>query len=61
MNHHPKFLTYYPPRNRTEFTLTISLNGESEKIAEQLQQLPPEAVQTLTQAIAVWIGKNKSP
>jgi rubrerythrin len=61
MNHHPKFSTYYPTRNKTEVTLTVPLNGESEKIAEQLQQLPPEAVQILTQAIAIWIGKNKSP
>jgi hypothetical protein len=68
MNHRPEVSTnlfekdlLYLSRNQTEVTLSVPLNGEPEKVADRLQQLPPEAVQILTQAIAIWIGKNKSP
>jgi uncharacterized protein YpuA (DUF1002 family) len=39
----------------------LQLNGDSEKIAEQLQNFPPEAIQSLTEAIAMWFGQNKIP
>jgi hypothetical protein len=42
-------------------SFALQLNGDSEKIAEQLQNLPPEAIQSLTEAIAMWFGQNKIP
>lgn len=43
-------------------SLALQLNGDTEKIAEQLKNFPPEAIQSLTIAIAMWVGQqNKSP
>jgi hypothetical protein len=40
-------------------SFALQLNGDSEKIAEQLQNFTPEAIQSLIEAIAVWFGQNK--
>jgi hypothetical protein len=42
-------------------SLALQLNGDTEKIAEQLQGLPPDTIKTLMEAIAMWIGQQKSP
>jgi hypothetical protein len=42
-------------------SFALQLNGGSGKIAEQLQNFPPEAIQSLTEAIAMWFGQNKIP
>lgn len=42
-------------------SFALQLNGDTEKIAEQLQNFPPEAIQTLTEAIAMWMRQNKTP
>lgn len=39
----------------------LQLNGDTEKIAEQLKGLPPDTVKALMEAIAMWIGQQKSP
>ena len=39
----------------------LQLNGNSEKISEQLKNLPPETLQKLVEAIAIWISNNKNP
>ena len=39
----------------------LQLNGDTEKLVEQLKTFPPELIQTLLEAIAMWIGQNKSP
>lgn len=40
-------------------SFALQLNGDSEKIAEQLQNFSPEAIQSLIEAIAMWFGQNK--
>jgi hypothetical protein len=42
-------------------SVVLQSNGNSEQIAEQLQKLSPEAIQNLTEAIAMWLGQNKTP
>ena len=42
-------------------SFALQINGDSEKIAEQLQNFPPEAIASLTEAIAMWMRQNKSP
>lgn len=42
-------------------SLIIQINNGVDKVSEQLEKLPPDAFQTLVEAIAVWIGKNKPP
>lgn len=42
-------------------SFALQLNGDSEKVAEQLKNFPPELIQSLMEAIAMWIGQNKSP
>ena len=42
-------------------SFALQLNGEADKVAEQLQNLPPEAIASLTEAIAMWMRQNKSP
>ena len=69
MKHYPEISTnlidndlLYLPCHETQITLTVPLNGKTEEVAQQLQEFPPEAIQILTEAIAMWIGeKNKSP
>ncbi len=40
-------------------SLVIQINNGVDKVSEQLEKLPPEAFQTLMEAIAVWVEKNK--
>jgi hypothetical protein len=42
-------------------SFVLQLNGDSEKISEQFKNLPPETLQKLVEAIAMWIGQNKPP
>ena len=42
-------------------SFALQVNGDSEKIAEQLSNFPPEAIANLTEAIAMWMRQNKSP
>ena len=42
-------------------SFALQLNGEADKVAEQLQNLPPEAIASLTEAIAMWMRQNKTP
>ena len=42
-------------------SFALQINGDSEKIAEQLASLPPEAVANITEAIAMWMKRNKPP
>lgn len=42
-------------------SFALQLNGDSEKVAEQLSNFPPEAVVSLTEAIAMWMRQNQSP
>ena len=42
-------------------SFALQLNGDSEKVAEQLKNFPPELIQSLMEAIAMWIGQNTSP
>ena len=42
-------------------SFALQLNGEAEKVAEQLQNFPPEAIASLTEAIAMWMRQNKNP
>jgi hypothetical protein len=42
-------------------SLALQLNGNSEALEEQLKNLPFDVVLSLVEAIALWIGKNKSP
>ncbi len=37
----------------------LQLNQEPEKVADQLEKLSPDSVKALTEAIAMYIGKNK--
>ncbi len=41
-------------------SFVIQINNGVDKVSEQLEKLPPEAFQTLMQAIAVWVEKHKS-
>jgi hypothetical protein len=34
-------------------SFALQVHGDSEKIAEQLQNFPPETIQSLTEAIAI--------
>lgn len=42
-------------------SFALQLNGEIDKVAEQLENFPPEAIASLTEAIAMWMRQNKSP
>ena len=42
-------------------SFALQLNGDTEKIAEQLGSIPPEAIASLTEAIAMWMRQNKPP
>ena len=38
---------------------TLQLNQEPEQVADRLEKLSPDSVKALTEAIALYIGKNK--
>lgn len=42
-------------------SFAIQANGEASDVAEQLKNIPPELVASLTEAIAMWMRQNKSP
>ncbi|NJL51431.1 MAG: hypothetical protein HC930_03045 [Hydrococcus sp. SU_1_0] len=42
-------------------SFVLQLNGDSEKISEQFKNLPPETLQKLVEAIAMWMRQNKTP
>ena len=42
-------------------SFALQLNDDTEKIAEQLKSFPPEPIQSLTEAIAMWMRQNKNP
>jgi hypothetical protein len=42
-------------------SFALQLNRDTEKIAEQLQNFSPKVIQNLTEAIAMWLGQNKTP
>ena len=42
-------------------SFALQLNGDSEKVAEQLENFPPEAIASLTEAIAMWMRQKKNP
>jgi hypothetical protein len=42
-------------------SVVLQPDGDSEQIAEQLQKLSPEAIRSFTEAIAMWLGQNKTP
>lgn len=39
-------------------SFALQINGDSKKIAEQLSDFPPEAIASLTEAIAIWMKQN---
>lgn len=42
-------------------SFALQINGDSEKIADQLAAFPPESIAKITEAIALWINKSKTP
>ena len=40
-------------------SFALQLNGEPEKIAQQLDKLAPETVQTLMKGISIWLEKQE--
>lgn len=42
-------------------SFALQLNRDTEKIAKQLQNFSPKVIQNLTEAIAMWLGQNKTP
>ncbi len=59
--HPPPLSVVLGDYNYISNSFVLQLNGDSEKISEQLKNLPPETLQQLVEAIALWISNNKTP